>query len=375
MIRYLIKNNFKIISRNPINILVLTLAPIIVSAVLISAFSAMMEKYEEVGDFKVGYSCDQEETTALVIDGLKAIAAEQGISFTEYTGIKAEEAVEDNKLAGFVEIGKDSYTVYKTDEHMAEGQILEYMLHAFYENMSPVISEHMLPAGSGDMQGYNVRDEAIASKMKVETADFIPAVDSTDYYGIIYMIYFSWCCIVCGAGLFTAEKKYGIEKRQMVSGISDLKEYLSKFLPMVLMACEGLAIYGILSIVLLDVHWGNMALSAILVVLGIMAATALGLMVYAICDNMVVTVIIVFMLVWAWGFLGGSFETYIFSGTSEFLKKLSPIYYENRAVVELSCMGESEYVIKSIICSGVMVFVCSAIAVLAGALRRKGGKK
>ena len=161
----------------------------------------------------------------------------------------------------------------------------------------------------------------------------------------------------------------------MVSGISDLKEYLSKFLPMVLMACEGLAIYGILSIVLLDVHWGNMALSAILVVLGIMAATALGLMVYAICDNMVVTVIIVFMLVWAWGFLGGSFETYIFSGTSEFLKKLSPIYYENRAVVELSCMGESEYVIKSIICSGVMVFVCSAIAVLAGALRRKGGKK
>ena len=115
MIRYLIKNNFKIISRNPINILVLTLAPIIVSAVLISAFSAMMEKYEEVGDFKVGYSCDQEETTALVIDGLKGIAAEQGISFTEYTGIKAEEAVEDNKLAGFVEIGKDSYTVYKTE--------------------------------------------------------------------------------------------------------------------------------------------------------------------------------------------------------------------------------------------------------------------
>ena len=365
MIRYLIKNNFKIISRNAINILVLTLAPIIVSAVLISAFSAMMEKYEGVGDFKVGYSCKHEEISDQLIDGLKSVAEEQGISFVEYNDLKAEEAVTDYKLAGFVEFGKDSYTVYKTDENTAEGQILEYMLHAFYENMSLAISEQMMPA----------QDEVFASKVKVETADFIPAVDSTDYYGIIYMIYFSWCCIVCGAGLFTAEKKYGIEKRQMVSGISDFKEYLSKFIPMVLMACAGLAIYGILSIALLDVHWGNIALSALLVVLGIMAATALGLMVYAICDNMVVTVIVVFMLVWAWGFVGGSFETYIFSSTSETLKKLSPIYYENRAIVELSCMGKSDYVTKSIICSSTITAVCSGIAVLASALRRRGGKK
>lgn len=375
MIRYLIKNNFKIISRNAINILVLTLAPIIVSAVLISAFSAMMEKYEGVGDFKVGYSCNHEEIPDQLIDGLKSIAEGQGISFVEYEETSAEEAVTDYKLAGFVEFGKGSYTVYKTDENTAEGQILEYLLHAYYENMSLAISGQLMPVGSENVAENNAKDETIASKMKVETADFIPAVNSTDYYGIIYMIYFSWCCIVCGAGLFTAEKKYGIEKRQMVSDISDFKEYLSKFMPMVLMACGGLAIYGILSIVLLDVHWGNIALSALLVILGIMAATALGLMVYAICDNMVVTVIIVFMLVWAWGFIGGSFETYIFSSTSETLKKLSPIYYENRAVVELSCMGESEYVIKSIICSGAMTVVCSGIAVLASALRRKGGKK
>ena len=84
MIRYLIKNNFKIMFRSATNILILTLAPIVVSAVLISAFSAIMEKYQETGNFKVGYSYNSKETQTIVIDGLRTIAEEQGISFVEY---------------------------------------------------------------------------------------------------------------------------------------------------------------------------------------------------------------------------------------------------------------------------------------------------
>ena len=356
MIRYLIKNNFKIMFRSATNILILTLAPIVVSAVLISAFSAIMEKYQETGNFKVGYSYSSKETQTIVIDGLRTIAEEQGISFVEYKNTEPKDALEEDKLAGFVDFEKDSYTVYKTDDAEAENQLLEYILHAYYENMSMAVSGQMMQDSQLTADTKESAGETGVEKIQVLTGDFMPAIDSTDYYGIIYLVYFGWCCIVCGAGLFTAEKKYGIEKREMMSGISELKAYLSKFVPLAAVTCAGLSLYGVASVVLFGVNWGNAFLSILIIILGIMAATAL------------------FMVVWSWGFVGGSFETYMFSQVSQVLKSLSPIYYENRALIELSCMGSTDYVIKSIAVSGGMTVLCSGIAVLVSTLRRRGKK-
>ena len=60
MIRYLIKNNFKLMARNWVNTFMLVLCPLLVSAVLISAFSSLFESYESVGDFKAGYSIEED---------------------------------------------------------------------------------------------------------------------------------------------------------------------------------------------------------------------------------------------------------------------------------------------------------------------------
>ena len=95
-------------------------------------------------------------------------------------------------------------------------------------------------------------------------------------------------------------------------------------------------------------------------------------MIYAIFDNMVITVILVFMAVWTWGFLGGSFETYLFSETPASVQHLSPIYYLNRSLVELSSMGTSDYVWRSLAISGAMTLVCSALAVFAATIRKRG---
>ena len=53
MIRYLIKNNIKIMLRNPVNILLFVLCPIVVAAVLISAFSSLLESYECADNYDV----------------------------------------------------------------------------------------------------------------------------------------------------------------------------------------------------------------------------------------------------------------------------------------------------------------------------------
>ena len=62
MIRDLIKNNIKLMTRSSINILAFVLAPLLVAAVLMSAFSTLMEKYEDVGTFTVGYRISGENT-------------------------------------------------------------------------------------------------------------------------------------------------------------------------------------------------------------------------------------------------------------------------------------------------------------------------
>jgi len=43
-----------------------------------------------------------------------------------------------------------------------------------------------------------------------EELNFMPAVNARDYYGIIYIVYFSWCGIICATGVLSDEKKYGI---------------------------------------------------------------------------------------------------------------------------------------------------------------------
>ncbi len=369
MIRYLIKNNFKIMFRSATNIMILILAPLAIMAVLSSAFSALMDKYEDVGSFKAGYRIETNDSF-ISVDIFTTSAAEEGITFVEYKTGEPKDIIKENKLGGFVIFGKDSegkdyYTVYENDDSDGEGQILEYLLHAFYENITTMIIEF-------NDQIPDAEDETTdpARLFTTETADFIPAVNSTDYYGIIYIIYFSWCTIVCGAGLLASEKKYRIGKKITVSGISELKSYFAKFIPLVLVVILGISLSAVISMFLFGVNWGNVAMSGLLVLVGILATTAMGLMFYAIFDNMVITVIAVFMLVWTAGFIGGSFETYLFSSFSDALKHLSPIYYENRACVEISSMGSSDYFTKSLIFSGTIAVACSCIAVLAGKIRR-----
>ena len=88
-------------------------------------------------------------------------------------------------------------------------------------------------------------------------------------------------------------------------------------------------------------------------------------------DNIVVTIIAVFIVVWLACFFGGSFETYMFSSHPESLKLISPIYHGNRALAELSSMGRSDFTVSSIVYSTVLALVSSIISVTVGTLKRR----
>jgi len=355
MIRYLIKNNFKLMFRNTWSVVVMLLGPILVIAVLSSAFSELMKSYEGVDEFTVGYRIQQ--TDDALVEATKIAGEKAGILFHEYPEGEIKDIMEKNELAGFVEFSEDNYILYKSADYVVEGITLEYF-------MNKVMNEGLNAA----LQ----TKEPAKIVLPVEQLEYMPAIDSVDYYGIVYIVYFCWCGMICATGVLSNEKKYGIVRRFQVSNISESQNYFSKFIPIVLTVAGGMAIATITTVLLYDIHWGNPFLSAAIIFMMIVAGTALGMMFYNISDSLVITIILQFTIVWFMGFFGGSFETYMFSSTSDLLKQLSPIYHGNRALVELSCMGESSYIESSMIYSLVITVICSIIAIFAGYVRKRG---
>lgn len=357
MIRYLIKNNFKLMFRNTWSVVVMLLGPILVIMVLSSAFSELMKSYEKVDEFSVGYRMQDEAEMQVMTEAAKAAGEEAGILFYEYPEGEIEDIMEKNGLAGFVEFSEDDYVVYKSADYEVEGITLEYFMNK------------MMNAGV-DAFLQVVKQEEIV--LPSEELEFMPAVNARDYYGIVYIVYFCWCGMICATGVLSNEKKYGIVRRFQVSNISEPKNYLGKLIPVTLTVSAGMAAATIITVLLYDIHWGNPALSALIVFMMILAGNALGMMLYNISDSLVITIIMEFTIVWFMGFFGGSFETYMFSSMPDAVKHLSPIYHGNRALVELSCMGKSNYVASAVWYSLGITAVCSVIAILAGSIRKRG---
>lgn len=355
MIRYLIKNNFKLMFRNTWSIVVMLLGPILVIAVLSSAFSELMQSYEGVDTFAVGYR--MQEANNAMIEATKTAGEEAGILFYEYPEGEIKDVMQKNELTGFVEFSEDKYTVYISADYKVEGITLEYF-------MNKVMNE----GANASLQ----LQEKTAITLPVDKLEYMPAIDSVDYYGIVYIVYFCWCGMICATGVLSNEKKYRITQRFQISNISEIQNFFGKFIPIVLTITGGMAISTIITVLLYDISWGNPLLSAFIVFLMIVAGSALAMMLYNITDSLVITIILQFTIVWFLGFFGGSFETYMFSSTPDLLKQLSPIYHGNRALVELSCMGESSYVASTIIYSLGITVVFSLIAIFAGYIRKRG---
>ena len=357
MIRYLIKNNFKLMFRNTWSVVVMLLGPIMVIAVLSSAFSELMKSYEGVDDFAVGYRMEDAVEDAVRFQAVKLAGEENGILFYEYPEGNVKDVMEKNELAGFVEFSEDTYVVYKSADYEVEGITLEYFMNkAMNESVNATLQ-------------IQAQDSIV---LPVEQLEFMPAVNARDYYGIIYIAYFGCCGMICATGVLSNEKKYGIVRRFQVSNLSETQNYLGKLIPVTLTVAVGMAVSTGITILFYDIHWGKPVLSMLIVFMMIVAANAFGMMLYNISDNLAITIIMLFTIVWFMGFFGGSFETYMFSSMPDMVKHLSPVYHGNRALVELSCMGESDYVASALWYSFAITVICSAIAILAGNIRKRG---
>ena len=354
MIRYLIKNNLKLMVRSKLNILLYVFFPLILIAILSSAFHDLMKQYEEA-TVCAGYRME-EGVPAELADALSEVAEENGIALVEYPDGDPEEIIRERAYCGFVIFEEDSYTLYQNSDENEMGKVLEYFLHAFYANAAVT----------------RMGADTDTITLHIEHPEYKPAIDSTDYYGIVEIIYFACNSIICGTAVFMNEKKYGIRKRYQVSNVAEWKLYFGKFIPILLAVGIGSVLSAVLSVILLDVHWGDPLLSSGILLICAGAGAAFGIMIYSFFENMVATVILTFGMSWVAGYFGGCFETYMYASHPMAVKLASPVYHVNRALTELSCMGHSDYTVSAILYNGGIILLCSVLAVFAGVLRKRG---
>ena len=359
MIFYLIKNNFKLIFRNKLAVAVLLIEPALTIALLSNAFDSLMRSYTAPDEFSVGYRCES-SVFAENMEVIKDAGKKAGIILTEYPEGEPAELITNNDLAAFADIGDKSYTLYKSGDHKTECAIAD---HFFDRVMSEGVNTALdMIAPSAEM----------SSSLPVTKLESMPAVSSTDYYGIIYIVYFSSLGLVCATGMLASEKKNGIDKKYQICSLSPFSLYLARLLPTAAVVIICALIETLLTAAMFDINWGKPLVSAAVVILIILAGCALGFMLYGISRNIALTIIALFIVIWIMGFLGGSFETYMYSSISDTLKHISPFYHANRALVELSAMGHSAYTVSSVLFSGTVIAVCSAGAVAADMIRKRG---
>lgn len=280
--------------RNKIILICVVFGPVLVIAVLSSAFESLMKSYETTDRFKAGYRVEKGSFWEEYVEIIKEAGKDAGIQFLEYPEGKPEEIVENNGLSCFADLGSREYKVYKSADNETEGVTLEYFLVWCLDqslDQALIMSVHADISNKEDIE------------IPVQKLDYMPAVDAKDYYGIIEIVYFSFLGIICIASILSSEKKNGIGQRLQITSLSSFKLYFAKWIPLVSFMAFGIGVSVLVSSFMFGIHWGNLALSVILVLLVIMAGASLGLMFYSIFKILQLQLLYYLQLHGLWDFL------------------------------------------------------------------------
>ncbi len=356
----LIKNNLKLMLRSKWIIIIMSLLPLMTIALLSGAFESMMDMDYTIEPFRVGYrmaeNCRYEGSMELLSD----ICRENDISLSEFPGGDIETLIAGGNADIFVTIEDNHLTIYQQSGKEAQASMVESIFSSVFsriEEVTVLLSYSEMPANLlADMA--NPAQSGKLSTLKLNTD---PVPSARNYYGIIEIVYFTWCGCISLAAVIPSERKNRINARLRMTPATKMQLYLGKFVPCLLAIGIEISAAMILSIFFMDVHWGNWPGSLLILSLLALAATAFGMILFTLFSNTAVSVSVGWIVMFVNGFLGGSFQTYIYSTIPDTYARLAPQYYINRTLVEFSTKGSSDYALPCVIILCTIFLVCIAV--------------
>ncbi len=326
---FITKNYLKLIFRKPGLLAVMVLGALLVVATLSSAFRTLLDSSEEAGKFKIGYVMNDESKYAMLEKAVISGFEEQGILSVRYDNANPNEIISSGEADVFVEFLEDGYHIYAGEKKEIQARTVSYVLYRADAEMNAAMS--------GNIEKVQV---------KTDSLPYIKTSEAENYYGIIEIVYFMACSSVMLCFIFWTERKFKIGIRYSVGGANAAERYFGKLFACVISAflCMGV-LETILVCALYDVTIGKPLLSMAVIFATTVSFSAFGMIFFLLFDNMAPAIGFMFVVTWFMGLFGGSFETYMYSSISEKIKLLSPLYYVNRSLVELSVNGESDFIV------------------------------
>ncbi|MCH5258070.1 MAG: ABC transporter permease [Lachnospiraceae bacterium] len=352
----IIKNNLKLMLRNKIMVFAAIVSPVLVVAALSNAFHNLLDQAQNTNEFEVGYQMTENSQFSEYEEILHLQLEEEGISLRRYNGEVPEKIVEDGQIEVFIDFGDVDYHIYGADKNELQVRIIQCVMFIMTENV----------------KAYHNGSSSVQQDLEVKELATTKTAGAQDYYSIIEVVYFLSLCVIFLSMIIQAEKGNHILTRFRVGNAGDATLYFGKMIPCVLMAWViQILITGGLVTVMFDVTWGMPLISFLVLCLEAVAFTAFGMIFMLLFRNMAVSIGAMFMILWFMGFFGGTFETYMYSSVPDAVKELSPLYYLNRTLVELSTMGESCYLVPCVVYMLAIIIICIPAGILLTGRRRE----
>lgn len=360
MLFTLVKNNLKLMLRDKLSILFLIFLPILLIALLSSAFTNILNKDYTLKPFTVGYSVQKGSNIESSFNSFINNFKENNITLSEMSKDKALNGIRNDTIAAYIDINDNKYTIYKKDVLAVNTIIFENSFNSamYMYDGNKALMHYLIE------KGIPVKSDS-ANFVKLETIKANPVPSSIVYYGIVEIVYIVWFGMMAVSSIVSMEREYGVTERIGLTKANSLILFLGKLIPAVIAVSIQIGIATIATTILMNVNWGKSPLlSVAILLLEIVASSALGILLSTIIKSQALVNVLIVISAFFFGFIGGSFQTYMYNFVSDNIAKLSPLYYINRTLVELSTKGYSDYTNSCVM----MLLVISTIAIIIGML-------
>lgn len=350
------KNNFKLMYRSFYMLILVTIAPIIVIAALSNAFDELLQTGYEAENVKIGYAAEDGSMLDTFLRNGDASLQESGIQLQPYSEAEGRSLLSTGEIDVLMVESADGIAICTLDEADFAVAMCRYLLDRFYTEYGNGYHEAML----GNMQTDGEKPEV---SLPTEVLEGIKLADAKSYYGIAETVYFLWAGMLFLTAVVQSERKNRISQRYIAAPTNRFTIYLAKFIPCFFISVLSTCVSVALGIVF-GAKWGNPLGTVAILLLNIAAGVAFGMLIIYVVKNLTAAIVLFFTMIWGMGFVGGSFETYMFSRIPQWIKELSPIYYVNRTLIEFSTMGHSAYTSRAVGYLICVILVCALFGCL-----------
>ncbi len=354
-----IKNNLKLMLRSKWIFVLMILLPLLTMGLLSNAFSQKMNAAYKMEAFTIGYRLENGSKYEGMIRSLQESCKEKKILLHSYPQGDIDEILKNEKVATFVEVFENgTYRMYQVDNKKPQAMIAQSIFSAIFYQVNEELTAQTY------VRKVQTKEALVSYGVKSIQLAVDPVPSALDYYGIIYLVYFAWCGMVSLMAVISSERKSAVLQRIKVAQISKVESYMAKWVPCTLATIINVCITWGLSVAIYSIHWGNIGLSFGIIILVSMAASAFGLVLFQLFRNVAISIVFGFIIIWIFGYFGGSFEAYMYLTIPDYLMKASPIYYINHALIDYSIKGSSDYTGVCFTILTAMIIVCGIVGTL-----------